>query len=76
MLSIHIVAQEQIVRLGRISFELKQSEKVIILTSHIAMYPDRSLQLEKNWLTEKNLSRLRAKRANLALRKADFCTWP
>jgi len=68
---IDIVAKEQVVRLGRESAVLEQSQQVRVLAVNIAANLQRRLQLEQNWLRQKNLARFDAQGAHLGLGHLD-----
>jgi len=63
---INIVTKENVIRLGRESTVLKETEKVIILAMNVTTNFDRGFKLKKHWLSDEQITAAQAEHF-------DFC---
>lgn len=69
--SVNVIAQEQIVRLGRKTAVLEQPQKIGVLAVYVAADLKRRFQLQQDRLLQENLPGLETEAANLGLRHDD-----
>lgn len=69
--SVNVVAQKQVVRLGRKTAVFEQPQKIGVLTVYVAANLKRCFQLQQDGLLQENLPGLETEAAHLGLRHDD-----
>ena len=65
--TVDVIAQEEIIRLGREATVLEQTQQVVVLPVDITANLDGCLKLQENGLADENLTRLGAEELHLVL---------
>lgn len=72
---VDVVAQKQVVRLGREAAVFEQPQQIGVLAVYVAADLKRRLQLQQNRLLQENLPRLQTEAAHLGLRHDHGLAW-
>ena len=65
--TVDVIAQEEIIRLGREATVLEQTQQVVVLSVDVTANLDGCLKLQENGLADENLTRLGAEELHLVL---------
>lgn len=65
--AVHVIAQEQVVGLGRVAAELEQPQQVVVLAVDVAAYFQRRLEFQERGLRQEHVHRHQAQGADFVL---------
>lgn len=73
--TIDVIAQEEVVGLGRESTVLEQPQQIVILSVNVTANLDGSLELQKDGLSDEDFTRFCAQKLDFIFRQVDWFAW-